>query len=137
LAQVFRRSVEFPPPLTIKDLRRPIVPLGEVMRKVGRPVFDASGNQFTPTVGKAGTEVTLRGRNLNLGGLEVSFGATVAEIISDPTDTEVVVKVPIVPIIDPPPIGGFDPPPLPTPVRIKVETSFGTDVSDDIFTVMP
>jgi hypothetical protein len=137
LAQVFRRSVEFPPPLTIKDLRRPIVPLGEVMRKVGRPVFAASGNQFTPTEGRAGTQVTLRGRNLNLGGLEVSFGATIAEIISDPTDTEVVVKVPVVPLIDPPPIGEIDLPPLPTPLRIKFETSFGTDLSDDIFTVMP
>jgi hypothetical protein len=137
LAQAIRRGVEFPPPLTIKDRRRPIVPLGEVMRKVGGPVFAASGNQFTPTVGKAGTEVTVRGRNLNLGGLEVSFGTFIAEIISGPTDTEVVVKVPVVPIIDPPPKGGFDPPPQPTPVRIKVETSFGTDLSDDIFTVMP
>src|SRR5262245_55346216 len=58
LAQITRRGVEFPSPPTIKDRRHQIVPLGEVMSKVGRPVFAASGNQFTPTVGKAGTEVT-------------------------------------------------------------------------------
>jgi hypothetical protein len=136
LAEIFRRGGEAPTTLPIKDLRRQIIPLGEVARKLG-PVFAVSGNQFTPTQGKAGAQVTLRGRNLNIGGLEVYFGTTIAEIVSRPTDIEVVVKVPVVPLIDLPPIGEFDPPPLPTPLRIKVETSFGADLSDDFFTVMP
>ena len=136
LAEIFRRGGEVPTTLSIKDLRRQIIPLGEVTRKLS-PVFAESGNQFTPKLGRAGAQVTLRGRNLNHGGLEVYFGTTIAEIISRPTDIDVVVKVPVVPLIDPPPIGEFDPPPLPSPLRIKVETSFGTDLSDDIFTVMP
>jgi hypothetical protein len=136
LAEIFRKGGEVPSTLPIKDRRRPIIPLGEFSNLVS-PVFAESGKQFTPTLGRAGAQVTLRGQNFNLGGLEVYFGTNIAEIISRPTDIEVVVKVPVVPLIDPPPIGEFDPPPLPRPLKIKVETSFGADLSDDIFTVMP
>jgi hypothetical protein len=141
LAQITRRGGAFPSPPIFKDRRRQIVPLGEVMSKVGRPVFAASGNQFTPPDGGAGTEVTVRGRNLNLGELEVYFvtdsgTATIAEIISAPTDTEVVVKAPVVLNPDRDPLDGPGPA-TPFALRIKVETRFGTDLSDDTFKFLP
>jgi hypothetical protein len=99
------------------------------IRTVGAPAFAASPNQFWPKTGAAGANITLLGKNFAFGGLNVQFDSISspgsfrnATIFSGPTDTQVVVKVPL----------GL----TPGPFKITVETIFGTKTSDDIFNAL-
>jgi hypothetical protein len=86
------------------------------------PAFVPSPNQFTPKLGAPGTSVTLSGNNFNVGTTTVRFGTVVAAITGTPTDNQIVTTVPSMP---------------PGQVRITVETSSGSILSDDVFTVLP
>jgi IPT/TIG domain-containing protein len=118
----------------ITDLRKQIFSLQQLddrIRTVGGPTFAASPNQFSPKTGAAGTNITVFGKNLTLGGLKVRFDSVNspgsfgnASIISGPTDTQVVVAVPSMPGL------------TPGPFKITVETIFGTKTSDDTFNAL-
>jgi len=84
------------------------------------PTFAASPNQFTPKVGAAGTNVTLFGSNLNVGTPAVRFGAVNATVVSF-TATQIVTTVPAI-------ASGA--------TKITVQTTSGTVISDDNFTVL-
>jgi hypothetical protein len=116
----------------ITDLNKQIFSLQQLdnrIRTVGAPAFAASPNQFWPKTGAAGANITLLGKNFAFGGLNVQFDSISspgsfrnATIFSGPTDTQVVVKVPL----------GL----TPGPFKITVETIFGTKTSDDIFNAL-
>lgn len=115
----------------ITDLRKQIISLVNVeerLRLLSRPAFAASPNQFTPKSASPGNNLTLFGKNLNLGDLKVrfesiNFPGTVgfADIVGRPTDTQAVVKVPFM---------------TAGPHKLTVETSSGIDTSDDTFTLL-
>jgi hypothetical protein len=84
------------------------------------PTFAASPNQFTPKVGAAGTNVTLFGSNLNVGTPAVRFGAVNATVVSF-TPTQIVTTVPAMACVA---------------TKITVQTTSGTVISDDNFTVL-
>jgi hypothetical protein len=85
------------------------------------PGFAASPNQFAPKVGSPGQAVTLFGTSFNGPNPTVSFGGTVATVgVVTPTTIQTV--VPVRP---------------PGAIKITVTTDWGTDVSDDNFTVLP
>jgi hypothetical protein len=85
------------------------------------PQFNASPGQFSPKLGTAGTTVTLYGKNFNIGTVVVRFGTIAAALAAAPTPTEITAIVP----------GGVS-----GPVKVSVETSGGTAVSVDNFTVL-
>lgn len=85
------------------------------------PKFSTSPNQFDPKFGAAGTKIKLLGGNLGIDGLVVKFGSTVATT-SDATSSQVFAVVPT----------GM----APGNVKITIQTSGGTVVSDDSFNVL-
>jgi Family of unknown function (DUF6519)/IPT/TIG domain len=85
------------------------------------PAFAPSPDQFTPTVGIRAQEVVLRGRNFDLGNVEVQFGLTPAEVLST-SRTQITTRVP-----------DFVPDGV---TRITVRTDGGEATSDDEFTVL-
>lgn len=111
----------------ITDLRQTRLTMADMERRLSAmeqllliPAFDPSPNQFTPKVGGAGQNVTLRGRNFNISPVQVLFGA-VAAAISSITPTQIVAQAP----------NGAT-----GQVKITVITGGGSDVSDDLFTVL-
>jgi hypothetical protein len=113
----------------IADLREPMAPLTDLERRLRlvellllTPAFHASPNQFNPKFGAPGANVTLSGRNFDVGAAEVSFGTTTASIVGAPTSSQIVARVPAM---------------SPGPVPISVVTLGGTATSDDLFTVLP
>lgn len=91
------------------------------------PSFAESPNQFNPKTGSAETNVLLFGNNFNLGTVTVQFVPVTgpapngnANIVGTPTATQIVTTVPTG-------VTGI--------VRIRVQTSGGSVVSDDTFTV--
>lgn len=112
----------------IEDLRRRRLTLTDLEQRVKdiemlrtQPAF--SGIQFTPPNGApTTTEVTLYGRNFDIGGIfGVRFGAVDAELLGTPTPTGVTAIVP----------AGLPPGMVP----ITVTTEGGTVVSDRLFGV--
>jgi hypothetical protein len=95
--------------------------LSALERLVLFPTFAPSPNQFSPKLGPPGTSVTLSGNNFNVGTPTVRFGTIAATITGTPTDNQIVTAVPAMPAGQ---------------VRITVETSSGSILSDDIFTVL-
>jgi hypothetical protein len=85
------------------------------------PSFEPSPNQFSPKFGMRSQEITLRGRNFDLGGVQVRFGTTSAEVVSA-TQTEITARVP-----EDAPSGAM---------KITVKTGGGEATSDDDFTVL-
>jgi hypothetical protein len=91
--------------------------------------FDPSPNQFNPTAGVWDSDVTLFGRNFDVGvvrvyfGLQDYFGRGPVSI----TPTQIVVTVP----------AGLGSGPLVGPVNIIVTNDAGCVMSDDIFNVIP
>ena len=117
----------------ITDLRKQIFSLAQLddrLRIVAGPSFAASPNQFSPKTGAAGTNITdfvriharwvmVRFQSVNSRGLPVT-----ANIITGPTDTQVVVAVPAMPGL------------TPGPFKITVNTIFGEKTSDDTFNAL-
>jgi hypothetical protein len=122
-----RRNVADIAASMVVDLRQTRLTLADVERRLSTmerllvtPEFDPSPNQFSPKVGGAGQNVTLRGRNLNLAPVQVLFGAVPATVTSV-APTQVVVQVPAS-------ASGA--------VKITIITTGGSDVSDDVFTIL-
>ena len=86
------------------------------------PAFEAPPNEFAPNLGGAGTNVTLSGRNFNIGSPTVLFDSTEATIVGTPTATEIVTVVP----------AG-----LSGPVKISVITNNGSAITEEDFVVLP
>ena len=85
------------------------------------PKFNAAPNQFNPKLGGAGTSVSLFGTNFDAGPpAAVRFGNVAAPIVGSPTAGQINVNVPVM---------GTG------PIKITVQTSGGTVLSDDTFTV--
>jgi len=84
------------------------------------PAFDAPPNEFSPKFGAANSNVTLFGRNFNLGAVSVRFGSTAATLVGLPTANQVVARVPAM---------------AAGPVRITIITEGGRDISIDTFSV--
>lgn len=113
----------------ITDDRRVIRSLAEVESRLALletlvvlPAFDPPPNEFAPNLGGAGTNVTLSGKNFNIGTPRVFFGTTEAALVGAPTATTIVATVP----------GGIS-----GPVKITVITSGGTAVTSDDFVILP
>lgn len=104
--------------LTASDMEQRLSLLEKVLLI---PVFAASPNQFNPKFGAPGASVTLFGNNFNIIPLSVKFGTVAATIVGTPTSSQIVVTVPAT---------------AAQPVKITVQTSGGTVVSDDSFTVL-
>lgn len=58
------------------------------------PVLASPPREFSPRTGTAGQQVTLSGRNLDIGTIAVMFGTFPATIVGTPTPSQVVVVVP-------------------------------------------
>jgi hypothetical protein len=88
------------------------------------PVFAAPGQQFTPVHGTPGTAVTISGFNLAVGTPTVQFGTVNANVVGTPAPTSLVAEVPqgLVPAGQ-----------TAADVTLRVTTTVGTDVSDDVF----
>jgi hypothetical protein len=86
------------------------------------PRFAPSPNQFNPKFGLPSRDVTLFGKNFDIGTVEVRFDTTVAQIVSPPTSTQVVTRVPTMTSGE---------------IKITVKTDGGSAISDDTFTVLP
>jgi len=86
------------------------------------PAFVAAPNEFAPKQGPPGQNVTLNGRNLNLGTVSVAFGSVAATIVGTPTPTSITAAVP----------GGL----APGAVRITVTTTGGSAVTQGTFNVL-
>lgn len=113
----------------ITDDRRTIRSLAEVESRLALletlivlPAFEPPPNEFAPNLGGAGTNVTLSGRNFNIGTPRVFFGTTEAALAGTPTATTIVTTVPT---------GGSG------PVKITVITDGGSAVTLDDFLVLP
>ena len=122
-----RRNVANIQAAMITELRQTRLTLGDVERRLSTmeqllltPAFDPSPNQFTPKVGGAGQNVTLRGRNLNLVPVQVLFGA-VSATVTTVTPTQIVAPVPA---------GATG------AVKLTIITTGGSVVSGDTFTVL-
>jgi IPT/TIG domain len=122
-----RRNVAAIEAAMISDLRQTRLTLGDVERRTANlerllltPAFDPSPNQFSPKIGGAGQNVTLRGRNFNLVPVQVLFGA-VSATVGSITPTQIVAPVPA---------GATG------AVKITIITAGGSVVSDDTFTVL-
>ena len=111
----------------ITDLRRTGLNLAAVEARLSSveslflPALNASPNEFNPKFGLPGTNVTLLGRNLDVGTVTVRFGTTPAAIFGSPTSTQLIASVPVM---------------APGPVKITVETDSGSVTSSDNFTVL-
>lgn len=113
---------------TITDLRQTITVLAQVEDRLARleqlivlPAFDSPPDEFAPNLGGAGTNVTLSGRNFNIGTPQVLFGTTAALIVGTPTAEQIVAQVP----------SG-----LSGPMKITVVTDGGTAVTVEDFFVI-
>ena len=84
------------------------------------PSFAASPNQFNPKLGQAGINVLLSGNNFNIGTVAVRFGTVTASSLERQPRTRSSTTVPTG-------VTGV--------VKITVQTSGGSVVSDDNFTV--
>lgn len=84
------------------------------------PTFDPASNQFNPKFGAPGASIELRGSNFNLAAPTVRFGSTPATIVGTPTATRITVTVPTM---------------AQGATKITVQTSAGSVISDDAFTV--
>ena len=93
------------------------------------PSFNPSPNQFTPTKGVWDSQVTLLGKNFNMGAVKVRFGPNtlLPQHPLSVSATQIVVKVP----------AGTGSGPLEGPVRITVSNDAGSVTSSDLFTVIP
>jgi hypothetical protein len=91
--------------------------------------FAPSPNQFDPKAGVWDSEVTLFGRNFDLGMVTIQFGPEdlPGKGVLSVTPTQIVAKVP----------AGTGSGPLVGPVRLIVSNDAGTATSDDMFTVIP
>jgi hypothetical protein len=114
----------------ITDLRQTRLNLAEVETRLRlvelirlRPAFGPPGDQFTPTVGPPGTEVSMTHRNFDVSGLQVRFGTVLATVTLGPSPTDMRVEVP-------------DDENLRGQVKITVTTDAGSVVSDDDFVVL-
>ena len=58
------------------------------------PVLADPPSEFSPRTGTAGQQVTLSGRNFNIGTIAVAFGTFTATIVGTPTPSQIVVVVP-------------------------------------------
>lgn len=113
----------------IQDDRRTIRSLAEVESRLALlealvvlPAFDPPPNEFAPNLGGAGTEVTLSGKNFNIGAARVFFGTAEAALAGPPTADTIVAVVP----------EG-----LSGPVKITVITDSGTAATIQEFVVIP
>ena len=130
LARLLRpRGVDTVQAPMLTDLRQTRLNLADLANRLSvveqlllMPSFDLSPNQFNPKFGSPGTNVTLFGKNFNVGTVLVRFGAASAAIVGTPTATQIVAKVPTM---------------APGPVNITVQTGGGPVTSDDSFTVLP
>lgn len=112
----------------IADSRRQIMSLADTsdrLRSLGKPFLASPG--FSPGIAAVGASVnvTISGRNFDVGPLKVSFVSATAfpaTIVSQATDNQVIVAVPVLPV------GGY---------RIRVENDLGSDISDEVFTLLP
>ena len=84
------------------------------------PKFNPSPNQFTPQSAPIGDRVTLLGSGFDYGTPLVRFGNVAATLLSPPTASQIVVRVPSMPV---------------GPTKITVQTAAGTVVSQDTFGV--
>lgn len=112
----------------ITDLRQTRLNLADITNRLNTverllliPSFALSPNQFSPKVGGIGQNVTLSGKNFNVGTVQVQFGTVDASIVGAPTATQIIVQVPTG-------VAGG--------VKIRVITGGGNIVSDDTFTVI-
>jgi hypothetical protein len=106
----------------ITDLRQTCPTLGDVQRLLLRPAFKRTpGGQFTPLEGPVNQEVTLFGRNFDLGEVEVRFGdgPTVKPTSITPTSVKAIV-----------PQGTTG------SVKITITTAGGSAESDDRFDII-
>ncbi|HEY9878637.1 MAG TPA: IPT/TIG domain-containing protein [Leptolyngbyaceae cyanobacterium] len=85
------------------------------------PTFNPSPNQFQPKAGRAGDRITLSGSGFDAGTVIVRVGGAIAPLLSSPTATQIVARVPSL---------------SPGSVRVSVQTAGGTVISQDTFTVM-
>ncbi len=113
----------------ISDDRRSIRSLAEVESRLALleslvvlPAFDPPPNEFAPNLGGEASEITLSGRNFNIGTPRVFFGTTEAGVIGTPTADTIVASVPA---------------DLSGPVKITVITDSGTAATIQDFVVIP
>lgn len=113
----------------IQDNRRTIRSLAEVESRLALlealvvlPAFDPPPNEFAPNLGGAGTDVTLSGKNFNIGTPRVFFGTAEAALVGTPTADTIVAAVPAGPS---------------GPVKITVITDSGTATTIQDFVVIP
>lgn len=113
----------------ITDDRRTIRSLSEVESRLALletlvvlPAFEPPPNEFAPNLGGQGTQVTLSGKNFNIGTPRVFFGTAEAALVGSPTADTIVAAVP----------GG-----LSGPVKITVITDSGTATTIQDFVVLP
>ena len=111
----------------IADLRHTRLSIGDMERRLSTlerllltPAFAAPNNQFNQPSGAPGTPITLFGTNFNIGTVTVRFGSVAATVVGAPGPNQVVARVPTMPAGQ---------------VKVTIETSGGSDTSDDTFTV--
>ena len=67
------------------------------MEALFKPAFDPPPGQFLPQFANPGQNVTLHGKNFNLGTVTVRIGPALAAIVGTPSDTQIIVTVPNMP----------------------------------------
>lgn len=86
------------------------------------PKFSPSPGQFSPMSGRVGDRITISGSGFDYGTPIVRFGNVAATLLTTPTATQLVAKVPSLPI---------------GPTQITVQTAAGNAISNDAFVVEP
>jgi hypothetical protein len=110
--------------LTVSDIEQR---LGLVERMLLLPAFVPPPlPQFVPKSGVINQPITINGRNLDVGQLQVRFGDTAARIVGAPSSTQVVARVP----------PNLTPAGTAVAVRLTLANEAGAAVSDDQFTVL-